>query len=242
MEETNKYLISTSCRDCIFAVYDRSKTQVGCKFDRIEKFEENGANILGQDDGEKKYLVILGRFCTACRNKEWGQNHSKRKWKSIVEDKIKIRLDIIVHVWGQHTLPEIIQTVDSAYNQNPKPKLVVIACEPDYNNVPIIDIVSMIKLKNKGPWRVEKLPYDEASKFCKSTYYAIFNAGYNIPEDFSSKLNKYINEDLKRFVAILPDENGNGLVVQQCGNSLEEIFKKAEETNTLDLIKKHEEL
>src|SRR4051794_22386546 len=107
-------LIVTSCRDCIFAIYDDSESppmQVGCEFDRIEKFEENGAEIVGQNDGEKQYHLIYGRKCKTQRGEKWGAAHSKDKWKAIVKEQIQLKVDIVIKVNINNDLEDIIKSV-----------------------------------------------------------------------------------------------------------------------------------
>lgn len=230
-------MTNTSCYDCIFATWN-GRTQTGCKFDRIDKLEDNGAEILGKDDGEKQYFLIIGRFCNACRNHEWGDKHRRREWKSIVEKQIEIPIDVIIFVKPNHAFCETLFTLDSLYNQNIKPKSILIAIDSPSESAGEIssfytsDLIYDLKNRDGIPWRVETLSTSDAIKLCKSTYITSCNAGYIFPADFIFNLNKAINVDMKRFVVILPDDNGNRPVwMKLAGNTHNEIIEKAKKSN-----------
>ncbi len=231
----------TICRDCIFAIWEDNE-QIGCQFDRIEKFEENGAEIIGQDDGIKRYFLIHGRFCTACRNEDWGKKYARRRWIREVEDFIKLKVDVIIRVFDDHTIDDIKKTMESAINQRLKPLSVMIVIDPDYNQTETIDIVDSIRYESRIPWRVESIPIEKAARIGKGSYYAVFNAGYEIPFTFLDSINKAINEDMKQFVVILGDSEGNGLVMQNCGLTFEQFIDMGEKTNTEYQIKNIEEI
>lgn len=61
--------VQTSCKDCVFALYE-GDTQYGCDFARTDKFKEKGKLIEAKDD-LKEFFVIDG-FCNRYRTKDWG--------------------------------------------------------------------------------------------------------------------------------------------------------------------------
>ena len=53
----------TICRDCAFAVYDED-SQTGCSIGKLDKFEEQGAEIIEvYDETNKEFFVVMGRVC-----------------------------------------------------------------------------------------------------------------------------------------------------------------------------------
>lgn len=248
-QQDNPQTIVTSCRDCIFAVYDDSESppmQVGCEFDRIEKFEENGAEIVGQNDGEKQYLLIYGRKCKTQRGPKWGATHSKGKWKEIVKEQIQLKVDIVIKVNINNDIDDIVRSIEGVNSQELKPNSLYISVSPNSQLHPV-DIVNKVKETCRVSWKVERNDINKVPKYLKGTHYAIFNAGYEIPVDFTYKLNKVINEDLEMFVALRPDNYGNGQTLQICRDidksvlTLKELEEMGERTSTEFMIKKFED-
>jgi hypothetical protein len=245
---------TTLCCDCVFATWD-GQTQIGCKLDRLEKLRENGAEIIeAYDENEKEFYVIEGRICNTCRNMDWGKKHPKRKWRKIVEDEIRIRCDIVIYVSKEKEIPEVTKTIDSALQQQPMPVSIILALEYGLDPIPFVEILMN---KVKFSWYVEEMknnenPIDAAIRNCKGTYHLLFHAGYIIPEDYLLKINKSINNDMKRFIAIQADENDNGSFMQNAlykalaGNKHADIFEKvrqlANDQNNNHMIKTQDEI
>ena len=210
---------STSCKDCVFAIR-RDGVQTGCNLYRLDKLADNGAEILKNG----KSFFVFGRICTACRNTDWGRKHKKKDWKTLVFDYIQVRMDVIIHVSETDTLDSAKKTIDSACNQIIKPTMIVIACENKDITAELID-----DLRNRNiRWKLENSNAYDAADLCEGSYYCIFMSGYEIPKDYIFNVNKAINHDLKRFVLVLPDENGNGMIVQHIRKSAKERFSAEE--------------
>ena len=64
-------MVETSCKECIFAVYEND-TQVGCFANRIEKFKEAKEIIEAYDD-EKEFYVRDFVTCIEIKNEDLDQ-------------------------------------------------------------------------------------------------------------------------------------------------------------------------
>jgi hypothetical protein len=100
-QEINDDKLWTSCKDCVFAVYENN-TQCGCSTGRLEKFKDVGTHIVEAQDGEKEYMVIE-RFCNHYREKNWMTNSKPvRSWGRIknkektVKKETQIRCGVII--------------------------------------------------------------------------------------------------------------------------------------------------
>jgi hypothetical protein len=110
-------------------------------------------------------------------------------------------------------------------------------------------------------WKVEEVVLEGADyhkaldltmENIQSTFYTVSNAGYEYRLDFLSTINRAINEDMKRFVALLPDEDGNAFFIQRGlfkmvgGNRGVPVIRKLEEIteheNTTHMVKRFEDL
>lgn len=218
--EDEKSIPPTICRDCVFCEYELD-TQIGCKFhDRLFKFEENGADLLGQDDGVNRYFKIVGRFCNACHNKASLQQIPKRKWKTYVEDRVAIQVDYIVQISGGNNVLEMAETLRSIERQNPPPLSLIVNFPADYPNVgqaisDLIDLFTELRLKIK--WRIEQLTFDKLIKSCKGIHYIYIEAGQVLPNNYANRINELVNYDMERIIAIIPSKACNALFIQRKG-------------------------
>ena len=62
--------IHTSCKDCVFAVYD-NKTQTECALHYIELYKNKQIEILEAYDNDKEFYIINGKKCIGYRENKW---------------------------------------------------------------------------------------------------------------------------------------------------------------------------
>lgn len=218
--------IVTSCRDCIFAQYDGDE-QAGCDFDRLDKFEVNGAEIVGQDDGHRRYCLVVGRFCNACRHYEWGNRHPAKDWHAIVEEEFRVRCCFLIYADSRASREDVGASLDSVLDQGPvRPHRVAILLNG--HPEPVTTYLRMIRERGVDvPWEVRDVVVDHPGESIDygraidigvqaiegATYYCVSRAGYRWPPDYLSVINHAINHKLDRVVALLPDDDGNGLMM-----------------------------
>lgn len=223
--ESKPFRVETICRDCVFAKYE-DNTQIDCDFHhRLFKFEENGATLVGQDDGVKRYFKF-DRYCSACHNVASLQQIPKRKWLTYVEDRVGIQVDYIIQVSGENSsVGQVLRTFNSVKEQNPRPIQIIINFPANSNNSIILDLVEVLK-DSKSVWRVEQLPLNKILKLCKGIHYVLLQNNDEIPSNFAEVINKTITFDTQRLIALLPDEISPALFVQRKGvESLEKILE-----------------
>jgi hypothetical protein len=225
--------ISTSCSNCIFNL-SFDDIQIGCSFSerRLQKFEQNGAKLVQKEILEneisRKYYIIEGRLCTACHDYEWAKKYPPEKWKQVVEEKIKIPLDIIIQTKTSDEIPDILKTFESASGQTIKPKNITILAQ---NN--IVELIQSLKEKVGIPWQVENLSLKETIRYCKGIYLGIINAGQTIPNTFIEQINHLMNVEMKKFCMLTFNDV---VIIQNMGLTPEEIVERAELTNTSYMI------
>lgn len=193
----------TICRHCVFAKWQGDE-QVGCKLDRIDKLEENGAEIVGIDEDGVKYFAILKRFCNACRTEDSFKDVAKKHYAGKVYSEIRPRIDYIIR--GEtSSLGEIMNTAQSILKQLPKSLTVIVG-----EGIKSADILSKF-FKNKFPIYVIKSysdksrPVDEAFKKFKGQFYCEVDGGFVLEDDFAQKIHDYLNKEMKRFILIEDD-------------------------------------
>ena len=237
----------TICRDCAFAIYEE-QTQTGCSLGKIDKFEEQDTEILEvYDETDREFYVIKGRVCVFWRAGDWKDKYEGRKdLEDIVNKETMIRMDANVYLDKNSTLKDLDKTVTSIQKGILKPVQLTII-----NNGSRIEkmLLARVGMKSGFKWRVENIQDDgeadrhrsidiairkTSAKDCN--YYFVFDAGKAVPKDFISDINKSINIDMNRFLA-LKSKDGNGDVGQvhmhkQIGGNRDKRFLDKIETTT----------
>ena len=72
MSETERVIdsIHTSCKDCVFAIYE-DQTQTGCSMSMIEKYKAKNCEIIEAYDDDKEFYIINKRKCINHRKESW---------------------------------------------------------------------------------------------------------------------------------------------------------------------------
>ena len=203
----------TICRDCAFAVYE-GETQTACALGNLDKLEENGADIIEvYDETKKEFYVVKGRVCVSWRGSDWKEKHKDRTdLEQIVAKEIMIRMDANVYMDKDTTLADVEATILSLKENIIKPAQITLI-----NNFSKIDRPTLARICSHSGfrWRVENIQEDAIRKLNANelNYYCVFDAGRKVPVNFISDINKSLNKDMNRFLALI-GEDGNGDVGQ----------------------------
>ena len=249
--------IQTSCRDCVFAEYD-GKTQKGCKLGRINKFMERGTDVAECYDNEKEFFVVIDRYCTACRDHNWGKQHKTDIWEDLVREQIETKMEFYIIVPEGVSIEEVEYTVSQAIKNTIKPSKIHLIRHPKSSIKPS-KLVSWLRNYMDGTgiqWEAHMIPLsegtetgviiDHAVKEKGSQFFATFLAGRDIPAHFVERVNHLLNEELERFVLMMSESDiWHGVVMQRaayirCGkNKLTEVNT---EDGTIELTYAHEKI
>lgn len=263
--------MDTQCKDCVFAEWSGPQ-QIQCEFDRLEKFVDNGTEVVEEIDPKtnKKYFRIIGRICNTCRDRSAMKGIPRRKWINTVRQEVRVRVALVIYVDQADDFDNVYRSLTSAYNQNLTPYEIILIYNVNGEDAPVDYTNWFMNNTDKVQWRIETIydtlttgdPYGASidlavkSKDMKATYFSACRAGYQFPDSYLDNIDKTINDDLKRFVILLPDEDGNGLFVQTslynfiqgskhtggCDNIVDKIKLIAGEEGTDHMIKRYEEL
>jgi len=236
--------VQTSCKDCIFAVYE-DKTQIGCEANnRLEKYRHQGRVTDAYDD-DKEFSVI-DSICVFCKNKDWAPEQKCLQQKyDVLRHIATIKYESIVLVGPDQTLEDIKVTVDSLANQILLPKKITLILALG-NHIKMGRIHSLMNT-TLVKWQAkhmldsdidENKAIDQALKFDKHQYYAVFRAGYFVPDWIFNALDIMVNDKLMNFTMIKADADGNGLIVPRSihehlgGNFEQPLIEKILELET----------
>jgi len=207
--------ISTSCKECIFATYD-GKSQTGCELGRIEKFKKLDC-IIEAFDEDKEFYIVNGRFCLACRDREWGEKIPPNRWKDVVKRQMQIQYQVIIFL--THNLDDLKTTLDSLSSQTIQPKHITIIQRAKNKLRPgkITQLIDGYYIE----WRLQHLEHkvrdgdavDLVLDKVKHQLYLVIESGYVFSKNMLSNLNHVVNEDLLHFGILKPKKENYPMIV-----------------------------
>jgi hypothetical protein len=231
MSEEQKQESGTGCLNCIFAQW-KDKRQVGCKLGRIEKFAERNTelDIVKHEDGREFYL-IKNRICLMLCTEDWLKRHPEVKDpEKDMRRLTALSCDIMILVDNDQTLEGLRKTLHSLLQQQHKPAKINVILHSDHIHPAKIRKIlqsaedeyfsfkwQLTHIQERGP-KGEKpsieWALDHVIQNCKSPFYAVFYAGYEVPADYLLLIDQALNDELEKFSVLLPVDDWNGAFIQ----------------------------
>mgnify|MGYP003109108494 FL=1 len=217
--------LHTSCRECIFSVKE-GQTQVGCEFDRIDLYKENGSHVIeAYDEFDNEFFVINNRYCLYRRTEEWAEKYSSSDIKSIVEKQVKPRYHAIVFSDKDNTLDELSSTLESLSAQYNPPSILTVCKSNDIDTHVMMSFMS--RYDGIFEWSVQQFLATEEevtvrqridfvldrTKSKRFSLYIVFDSGFVVPESFSLELQDTTLNKMIPFAIAKPKEGFNGMIV-----------------------------
>jgi len=255
-ENPDEQVVESKCIDCVFETLPKL-----CEHNQIESKSESDIRLVREEDNQEHYRVK--GFCKWFRDKLWKTANQGKDLKSIVEKENEINLSLIIIVRDNDQ--DFQKTIDSIKKQKISVRRILFSIVSD--DVDYLDFILNAKEvaeKSELDIKVQKvadpeinkenlLIIDEGFKEIKSGYYSVFDLGYEIPEDWTYKLNKAINKDNKKIAYMRAFDGVNGITAQTMmhaflygnrGASLEKKLKEGLEIdkNDTQMIFEWEEL
>jgi hypothetical protein len=191
----------TKCENCIF------RKDKSCSLGRLEKFKENGAEVVYENDS----AIVTGRFCSALRTKEWSLGKDKYNLEIILRSELLTTHEVIIY--GNKFDENLCKkTIESLNKMLLKPKKVIFCLNDESEKVyPIIKLLNASGFE----FRVDKINYDErglvqnklfaldiSANKCESTHFIIIEQGEELDEELFANVDEAINEKLIRFIKV----------------------------------------
>jgi len=250
--------ITTSCEDCAFVEMDDLK-QTGCKAGRLEKFQEVPDLVRNIDD-----FFRIGRVCNLFRDINWLKSRKEEDYDSLTKaakDESATRCDILILMDDDSTLDDLQKSAQSLNRNNLTPNSLIALLAT--RNIKPMDCRAVIQeiFGERTQWGAEQVVSPEIShltsidytvKRVSTNFYSVSLAGFEYPPRYLDALNHLINEELRQIIMVLPDETGNGLLINRAvheflhgntgGNIINKIINRAEATKCQNLILKLQDL
>lgn len=246
--------LNTSCKECIFAVYDNNK-QIGCDFGRLKNMDSS-IQVVQTYDEEKEFYILNNTKCHYKRNKQWGKKvfSSARvlkfggptTWQSQVLEENKIKYQGIV--FADNDFDRTKTTISHLVDQSIPPQKITVIRKPN-NTISPIPIVQYLATLSVA-WKIENIVDNELTDLQivdavlqrkPHPYYIILYSGHFLPQDFFSKINTQIYDNNLKFAVIthnqLPLLVSTTIHYIYCGNKTKTLIEKLEEDQCQNMIK-----
>jgi len=211
----------THCRDCAFAVFANNK-QIGCQYDRIEKFKNLGMEVKEVTENDLTYYSI-NTFCNHCVNKDVWEKTENRETALYNFTAIKntfIFIDEQNSDFSQ-TYNKLLSSCHSAIFADIRPKniLYILTNATRFNskeNESLLDLMRSI-LKDTGiefsiSYPLEGDTWNEylyqIKGKIKTDYFSVFESGEKISPYFNTHLNNILNIDVISFIVVSAEKSG----------------------------------
>jgi len=239
--------VETVCAGCCFKKVEEDNGvwahQTGCQFKVLERMRDQGAEILEHVDEENCFVYnsIVDRVCVYYRPiLGWMDRFpdiSDADLMSIARQEVKPRMGMIIISDGD--MEKLRDTASSIIEMKIKPHKVCVQFKnSDIRPTSALGILSSYFDSNNIEYRIDYIMeqdaintriIDIAFKKIPQSYFCTFEAGFKIPVDFIDAIDRALNDDLERFLMLLPVDGINGLVAQtrvvkQIGGSNEDFL------------------
>ena len=209
--------LTTNCINCAFETFPKL-----CDFDQIKNLPKEKVELIREDDGQEHYRVK--GLCKWFRDNLWKTANQGKDLKSVAEKENELNLSLIIIVRDSNQ--DFQKTINSIKKQKisiTRTLFCVVSDDTDH-----FDLILNEKEVAEGTgfdMRVQKITdpeivkedlliIDEGFKEVKSGYYSVFDLGYEIPQDWTYKINEAINKENKKVCLIRGIDGVNGITAQ----------------------------
>jgi len=209
--------LTTNCINCVFEIFPKL-----CDFNQIEILSKEKIETVREDDGQEHYRVK--GLCKWFRDNLWKTANQGEDLKSIAEKENELNLSLIIIVRDNEQ--DFQKTIDSIKKQKISVgRILFCIVSDDIDHIDFILNVKQAAEESDLDIKVQKIAdaeivkedlsiIDEAFKEIKSGHYSVFDLGYEIPEDWTYKINEAINKENKKVCFIRGIDGVNGITSQ----------------------------
>lgn len=218
----------TKCESCVFKETENGE-QVGCSVGRLEKYLEKDKAEKTEDGN-----YVINTVCNMCKRESWVKDgEDLASMKARARSDANIQNDFIIVGKPDSTIEDFISKTKEIVRQKILPRVIIFSvCDiPIYSKLrgeveKYIDIERTHVLINMAFSSSLDSRIFESALRTKHTFFSVFMVDEEIPENFNSKLDELINDELRVISAIIPENGYHGLTIQKM------LFKKITQNAT----------
>jgi hypothetical protein len=211
----------TACRSCIFIEQTSGLTQTGCQVGRLEIFQKHNRAHMDTDS-----TYVIDGICNTCRGEEWYRKNLGVNHVSTVLKEIEVRVDVVLYSINDvcdNLSWKIGQAVGACVKQEKihPIKIVIVVKNERAQFKDIYDTIQMLCEPYNIPFQLVRVMEEDADvgrciemgmDKCTNQYTATFDVEDKIPLNFINRLNKLVNENLRRILLVEPITGYSGMI------------------------------
>ena len=250
-------VVSTTCRDCLFAEYD-DNTQVGCHLGKIDKIKSHPVyELIEAMDDNKDFYVLNYHLCLHQRIKGWPHDDKS------IEEMIKAVKEEVKMNWGAilvlndeplNDMSRVQKRLEEILDQSRPPSWIgIVNQDVDLDVYWIIDYLNEKDVKWKiesGGGDVRKHVDTLFNKFKKHkfVFYSIFESDKDIPSSLYTDMHNFVIDNLGQYSVIKEEDSMHGMIVNKVahikyeGNKDEPLETKIKKKSSIDLLLDYKDL
>ena len=237
-------VVSTTCRDCLFAEYD-DDTQVGCHLGKIDKIKSHPVyELIEATDNTKDFYVLNYHLCLHQRINGWPHDDkSMEEMINAVKEEVKMNWGAILVLSNEplNDMSRVQKRLEEILNQSKPPSWIGI----DY-------------LNEKGvKWKIESGGGDVRkhvdtlfNKFKKHkfVFYSVFESDKDIPSSLYEDMHNFVINNLGQYSIIKEEDSIHSMIVNKIahikyeGNRDELLETKIKRQSSIDLLLDYKDL
>lgn len=194
----------TCCAECCFARWNETGLlQTDCALGRLEKFAENGAEVLEAYNERADFFVISGRYCSGYRPKLWGEAHDNSNLILKLYEEIALKPTILIY--ADTNLDDVLKITDEIRFGDTDNLQILINCKLNVAELKK-ELNRLYEANTIKTWKIMHLnndvnfhtALDQAINKVQDTYFYYVKTGSEFHSKYIRNVDEWINHDLKR--------------------------------------------
>ena len=201
--------ISTICKNCLFAKYDKN-TQIGCEFDRTQTVDNHPVyELIAAQDDDKEFYILNNHICPYQRTDTW--NHADD------EDVVsKVREEVYmpwaaILFYRHNGLDTVEERIKELKTQRVKPKVVSLVIDAQDIHPDHFKSLYQMMEDNFEIWYLQRviqqdlpdrftgdLCFDKMKKH-RFMFYSYFESTKAIDSNYYNKIHKFVIDDMNSY-------------------------------------------
>lgn len=204
--------IATTCKNCLFAIYD-GDTQIGCHFGRTEKVDEHDIfELIEAEDDDKEFYILNNHICPYQRTDSW--IHAKDEdIVTAVEKEVYMPWAALLF-YRHNGVNAVEERIKELKQQKITPKVTVLVIDPQDIDPDEFRSLHQMMTDNFDIWYLQRvfefgLPDRFTGDLCfdkfrkhRFMFYTYFDSTKPIDLDYYEKIHKFVIDDMNSYGVI----------------------------------------
>ena len=218
MKMTEVSAISTICKNCLFAKYDKA-TQVGCEFNRTQTVDSHPVCVLIEAQVEdKEFYILNNHICPYQRTNTW-IHANDTDIVSRVREEVYMPWAAILF-YRHNGLDTVEERIKELKSQTIQPKVVALVIDAQDINPDHFKSLYQMMEDNFDIWYLQRviqedlpdrftadLCFDKMKKH-RFMFYSYFESIQSIDLNYYDKIHKFVIDDMNTY-GVIKDKNND---------------------------------